>query len=135
MKPLEQKLTAKQEQALIALLDCGEIKQAAETAGVTKVTLWRWLQSPDFQSRYRAARRQLVETAIAQLQSDCTIAVRVLREVAEDREAPASSRVSAAKTIIEQSVGAIQLIDLQERIERLESLLEAQAKGKTNRWG
>jgi hypothetical protein len=135
MKPLEQKLTAKQEQALIALLDCGEIKQAAETAGVTKVTFWRWLQSPDFQSRYRAARRQLVETAIAQLQSDCTIAVRVLREVAEDREAPASSRVSAAKTIIEQSVGAIQLIDLQERIERLESLLEAQAKGKTNRWG
>ena len=123
MKPLEQKLTAKQEQALIALLDCGEIKQAAETAGVTKVTLWRWLQSPDFQSRYRAARRQLVETAIAQLQSDCTIAARVLREVAEDREAPASSRVAAARTILEQSIGAIELMDLQERVEMLEKSL------------
>jgi hypothetical protein len=126
MKPLEQKLTAKQEQALIALLDCGEIKQAAETAGVTKVTLWRWLQAPDFQSRYRAARRQLVETAIAQLQSNCTIAARVLREVAEDREAPASSRVAAARAIIEQSVSAVQLTDLQERLEEVERLLHEQ---------
>jgi hypothetical protein len=123
MKPLEQKLNAKQERALVALLDCGEIKEAAETAGITKVTLWRWLQSPEFQSRYRAARRQLVETAIAQLQSDCTIAVRVLREVAEDREAPASSRVAAAKTILEQSIGAIELMDLQERVEMLEKML------------
>ena len=123
MNPLEQKLTAKQEQALIALLDCGEIKQAAETAGVTKVTLWRWLQSSAFQSRYREARRQLVETAIAQLQSDCTVAVRVLREVAEDKQAPASSRVAAAKTIIEQSIGAIELMDLQDRVEMLEKML------------
>ena len=123
MNPLEQKLTAKQEQALIALLDCGEIKRAAETAGVTKVTLWRWLQLSAFQSRYRAARRQLVETAIAQLQSDCTVAVRVLREVAEDKQAPASSRVAAAKTIIEQSIGAIELMDLQDRVEMLEKML------------
>ncbi len=123
MKPLEQKLNAKQERALVALLDCGEIKEAAETAGITKVTLWRWLQSPEFQSRYRAARRQLVETAIAQLQSDCTIAVRVLREVAEDKQAPASSRVAAAKTIIEQSIGAIELMDLQDRVEMLEKML------------
>jgi len=74
-------------------------------------------------ARSNAARRQLVETAIAQLQSDCTIAVRVLREVAEDREAPASSRVAAAKTIIEQSIGAIELMDLQDRVEMLEKML------------
>jgi hypothetical protein len=72
----------------------------------------------------------MVEVAIAQLQSDCTIAVRVLREVAEDREAPASSRVAAARTIIEQSVGAIQLIDLQERIEHLEKTFAEQEKGR-----
>ncbi len=130
MKAVGEKLTPRQERALVALLDCGETKRAAEVAKVGEVTLWRWLQSPDFQTRYRAARRQLVETAIAQLQSDCTIAVRVLREVAEDKEAPASSRVSAAKTIIEQSVGAIQLIDLQERIEQLEKTFAEQEKGR-----
>jgi hypothetical protein len=125
MKAVGEKLTPKQERALVALLDCGEIKKASEIAEVGEVTLWRWLQSPDFQSRYRAARRQLVETAIAQLQSDCTVAARVLREVAEDREAPASSRVAAARTILEQSIGAIELMDLQERVEMLEKSLPA----------
>ncbi len=134
MQVVEEKLTPKQERALVALLDCGEIKEAAKTAGVNEATLWRWLQLSDFQSRYRAARRQLVETAIAQLQSDCTIAVRVLREVAEDKEAPASSRVAAAKTILEQSIGAIELMDLQERVERLEQTIEVQGKGKAKRW-
>ncbi len=126
MQVVGQKLTPKQERALVALLDCGVIKEAAKTVGVNEATLWRWLQIPEFQSRYRAARRQLVETAIAQLQSDCTIAVRVLREVAEDKEAPSSSRVAAAKTIIEQSVSAIQLTDLQERLEEVERLLQEQ---------
>ena len=135
MQVVEGKLTPKQERALLALLDCGEIKKASATAGVNEATLWRWLQTSAFQTRYRAARRQLVEAAIGQLQSDCTIAVRVLREVAEDREAPASSRVAAAKTIIEQSVSAIQLIDLQERIERLEQTLEREGKGRAKGWG
>jgi hypothetical protein len=126
MKAVGEKLTPKQERALVALLDCGEIKKAAEIAEVGEVTLWRWLQAPDFQTRYRAARRQLVETAIAQLQSDCTTAARVLREVAEDRQAPASSRVAAARAIIEQSVSAVHLTDLQERLEEVERLLQEQ---------
>ncbi len=123
MQDTEKKLSPKQELALVALLDCGEIRKAAETAGVNEATLWRWLQLSDFQSRYRAARRQLVETAIAQLQSDCTTAARVLREVAEDREAPASSRVAAARAIIEQSISAVQLTDLQAEVEEIKRLL------------
>ncbi len=126
MQPSEEKLTAKQERALVALLDCGEVATASARAGVSRITLWRFLQQPIFQSRYRAARRQLVETAIAQLQSDCTTAARVLREVAEDRQAPASSRVAAARAIIEQSVSAVQLTDLQERLEEVERLLHEQ---------
>ncbi len=123
MKAVGEKLTPKQERALVALLDCGEIKKAAEIAEVGEVTLWRWLQSPEFQSRYRGARRQLVETAIAQLQSDCTTAARVLREVAEDREAPASSRVAAARTILEQSIGGVELTELRQEVEEIKQML------------
>ena len=126
MKGSHEKLTPKQEAALVALLGAPTIKEACEACKLSEATLWRFLQSPTFQARYRAARRQLVETAIAQLQSDCRTAARVLREVAEDREAPASSRVAAAKTIIEQSVSAIQLTDLQERLEQVERMLEEQ---------
>jgi hypothetical protein len=132
MEATAEKLTAKQERALVALLDCGETKQAALTAGVGEVTLWRWLQRADFQARYRAARRQVVEGAIAQLQRDCTIAVRVLRDVAEDKSAPASARVSAARTILKQSINAVELIDMQERIERLEELQDERGKQTKN---
>ncbi len=112
----------------MALLEHGTIAEACKVVGVSDVTLWRWLQLPEFQTAYRASRRQVVEGAIAQLQNDCTIAVRVLREVAEDKEAPASARVSAAKTILEQSISAVELIDLQERIERLEGFLDGHGK-------
>ncbi len=127
MQPSE-KLTAKQERALLALLEHGTIAEACKVVGVSDVTLWRWLQLPEFQKAYRASRRQVVEGAIAQLQNDCTIAVRVLREVAEDVHAPASARVSAAKTILEQSISAVELIDLQERIEQLEGFLNERGK-------
>ena len=125
-----EKLTRKQEQAIITLLSHSSIPEAAKACGMGEATLWRWLQLPEFQSRYRAARRQLVETAIAQLQSDCTTAVRVLREVAEDTSAPAASRVAAAKTILEQSMSAIQLTDLQQQLEEVKSILaDKETKG------
>ena len=41
------------------------IKRAAERAGVAEVTIWRWMQQPAFQSRYREVRRQVVENAVA----------------------------------------------------------------------
>jgi len=48
-----------------------------------------------------------------------------VREVAEDKQAGASSRVAAAKAILDMSVNAIELMDLQERIEMLERSLPA----------
>jgi len=51
--------------------------------------------------------------------------VHTLREVAEDKQAGASSRVAAAKAILDMSVNAIELMDLQERIEMLERSLPA----------
>lgn len=121
-------LNAKQEKALLALLSCGEVKQAAKDSKVGEATLWRWLQEPLFQTQYRAARRQLVEVALLQLQSDGTKAAKVLREIAEDKTAPASARVSAAKTILEQSIKGVEQLDVLERIEALEQLTKAQGK-------
>jgi hypothetical protein len=47
-------------------------------------------------------------------------------EVAEDQSAPASARVSAARTIIEQALKGAELRDLMERIDALETV----SKGK-----
>jgi hypothetical protein len=47
----------------------------------------------------------------------------VLREVAEDREAPASSRVAAARTILEQSIGGVELTELRQEVEEIKQML------------
>jgi hypothetical protein len=125
-------LTAKQERALVALLNCGTIKEASEEGRVNETTLWRWLQLEEFQVRYRAARRQVVEHAIAQMQQDCSAAAKTLRTVADDASAPASSRVAAARAIIENAIKGVELGDLEDRIKRLEETLIANGGRKAS---
>jgi DNA-binding MurR/RpiR family transcriptional regulator len=116
------KLPAKQEQALAALLANPSVREAAEAAKTSEATLWRYLRDPSFSERYKAARRDVTEHLIMRLQADSTKAARVLLEVAEDTGAPASARVSAARTIIEQALRGAELRDLTDRIEALEKV-------------
>ncbi len=118
-------LTAKQEKGLIALLETGSPKQAAEIAGVGETAIFRWLQIPEFHSRYRAARRQIVEGMVSQLQSDSREAAGILLDIARNSTSDAA-RVSACRTIITQAMDAVALIDLQERVDYLEGI----AKGR-----
>jgi hypothetical protein len=124
------KLTANQEKALVALLSKGTVREAAKASKVSEATLWRWLKLEQFQAEYRASRRELIEVGVSQLQSDFASAVKVLREIAQNKKAPSSARVTAAKIIIEQGIKGVELIDLEERINKLEELEQRRGKGK-----
>jgi hypothetical protein len=126
------KLSRTQEKAIAALLSTRTIGEAAKVCGVNDATLWRWLQLPDFQAAYRAARRQVVERAITELQAATGEAVETLKRNLHC-ENPAVE-IRAAQIIIEQAIKGVELIDLQERVERLENLLAEQEKGKGKRW-
>lgn len=123
------RLTRKQERAVGALLSEPTILAAAEKIGMAEVTLRRWLKQPAFVGAYRSACRQVVDGAIGQLQTACAEAVDTLRDIMRDSEATASSRVTAARTVLEMALKAVELQDLEERI----TVLEGQANtGK--RW-
>jgi heterodisulfide reductase subunit C len=123
-----EKLTRKQEQAISCLLEQATLKDAAVACGIGEMTLRRWLQQPGFQEHYRQAKRQVVEQAITSVQKATEEAVGVLKEIMNDKEAPTSSRVSAAKTILETAIKAVELEDIMTRLDALE---QAQAdKGK-----
>ncbi len=100
MKGPEEKLTRKQESALVALLEQGTVKEAAKKCRMSESTLWRFMQIPEFQARYNAARRQLVDTAIARLQSASEVAVSTLVDIAQDSTAAPTARIAAARAII-----------------------------------
>lgn len=116
-------LTKKQEKAVVALLAAPTVQAAAEAAGVSERTLWRWLQQPEFKEAYRQARREAVSHAIGRLQQATTRAVETLEEVMGNPEAKESARVSAAKTVLDAALKALELEDLEARVEELERMM------------
>lgn len=113
--------SAKRELAITALLSSPSIEGAAEAAGVGTRTLFRWLRDPDFLAEYREARRHSVTAAIARMQQVCAAAVTTLEAVMSDPEAPASSRVQAARTVLDMALRACEYEDLEARISALEA--------------
>lgn len=129
MKGHGEKLSRKQEQAIISLLQMPTISEAAKQAGIGEATLWRWLQNIEFQERYREAKRQAVAQAITRLQQVSTEAVEALRTIMKDAEAKDSARVSAAKAVLEMALKGSELEDLAARLEQLERLIEKRGVG------
>jgi hypothetical protein len=78
------KFGRKKEAAIAALLSQRNQEEAAQTAGVSKRTLNRWLGMPAFQAAYRDARRAAMSQANARLQQTASAAVSALLKVMVD---------------------------------------------------
>lgn len=129
MKGHGQKLTRSRERAIAALLSERSAKAAAEKAGVSETTLYRWLRHPDFQVPYRQARRNVVEHALAGLQDATGSAVGALRRnMSCGRPA---SEIAAARIVLELSIRAVEVIDFDERL----SFIEARLPGEESNAG
>jgi transcriptional regulator with XRE-family HTH domain len=131
MKGHGAKFGRKQEAAIAALLSQPTIEEAAKRTGISGPTLWRWLQEPAFQGEYRKARRQALGQATAQLQQASGAAVRALKEIIENKNAPSSSRVMAARTVLEMGIKAIELEDVEARLAAIEAAMEGKTAGTT----
>jgi len=113
--------TRQKERAICGLLQQPTVTRAAEYAGVSEGTLYRWLrEDPTLQTAYAESRRECVRQATAQLQRACSTAVKTLEEVMGDQEATSSSRVSAARSVLELAFKAVELEDLEARVTTLE---------------
>jgi hypothetical protein len=93
-------LTLKQRAFIVTLVRQGcTPTQAARTAGYVdpKVSAYDLLRSPHIQAAIRFERSRYVMSDLA------NIATGTLREVMTDKQAPASARVQAARTVLEMS--------------------------------
>ncbi len=116
------KLTARQERTIVALLTEPSVAAAAKKVGVGERTIFTWLSEPSFSEAYRRARRDAVGQAVARLQQTSTHAVTVLLSIMASKDAPASSRVAAARTILDTSIKAVELEDVIARLDALEQV-------------
>lgn len=106
-----QKLNHKQEALIAALLTERTYAAAAEKAGVSESTLYRWLRQPGFRGAYRRARRELVETAIGRIQAGTGQAVESLLAVARHGKRD-SDRVRAAIALLNHAFRGLSDADL-----------------------
>ena len=113
-------LSAAQHRAVLALLEQPTVAEAANSAGVHRATLYKWLKDPDFQAVYREARREALRLATARLQQISSEAVEALREIVGDRSQQGASRVGAARCILDYAARMTELEDFGERLARLE---------------
>lgn len=118
-------LPAKQELALRAVLSHPTLKEAALAAGISETTLWRYMQDEEFSKRLREARRDAVSHAVIRLQRASSDAVTVLRDLMMKDDAPASARITAARTVLDYSMRAVEMDELRARIDQLEEFIRA----------
>jgi hypothetical protein len=117
-------LSPKQEEAIVALLNCPTVKKAAEQVDINERTLHRWMDEDDFSRAWRKARRQAFSHAISLTQQYAPMAVATLTRIANDQNAPHSARVSASTALLKFSRESIELDELAERVHDLERQIE-----------
>ena len=122
MKGHGEKLSRKAGEAAVALLACPTVAEAATRVGIPESTLWRWLQRDDFREQYHAARRQTLDVAVLGLQQAASEAVQALRRNLTC--GVPSVEVRAAAVILEQAIGATELLELEARVQQLEAWLQ-----------
>lgn len=115
-----EKFGRRKEQVIAALLTCSSLPAAAADCGVSERTLRRWLQDESFARRYRQERTRILESTFNLLRQKSVAAVETLANVANDKEALASARVSAARSVVELAIKGVELQDLEQRITELE---------------
>jgi hypothetical protein len=117
-----EKQSRKEDEVILALLTEPTLERAAKKCRIAVKTLWRWLQQPEFQARYREARRVLFKEALLHLQQCSEKAVWALTRNLQC--AVPSVEVKAALGILEHAIKASHLYELQDRVSELEASLK-----------
>lgn len=116
-------LPAKQELALQAVISHPTLKEAALASGISETTLWRYMQDAEFSRRLRDTRRDAVNHAVIRLQRASSDAVSVLQELMMKADAPASARISAARTVLDYSFRVVEMDEMKKRLDELEEFI------------
>jgi hypothetical protein len=123
------KFGRKQEEAIVALLAHRSIEEAARAIDIAPKTLYRWLKEPEFDKGYRAAKGAAFGQAIARLHHLTSAAVSTLGKVMLDPSTPPATKVRAADSILDHTVKAVEIEDIEARVAMLEQAA-GQSKNK-----
>jgi hypothetical protein len=121
-------LDATAELLIVALLRKPTVKEAAAEVGISLRTAFRWLQKPEFQTRYTEARRAGLTDAISEMQGAALLAVETLKRNLNCGQPFAEN--AAAGAILTHAMKGAELQDLQAEVEEIKRMLAEREGGK-----
>jgi len=114
------KLRPKQNKAIQALLEYRTIDAAADAAGVTPRTIYRWFDIPAFRTVLNKAEGDAIDQATRNLLTLSKAAINVFYEVMSDQNASPGIRLRAADRVMTHLIKLRELRDIEIRIRALE---------------
>ncbi len=118
------KFTRKKEEAIAALDDAAERRRGLSCCGYWTPNAPSLDEVPEFQDAYREARRAAFVQSVSRLQHASSAAVSTLLKVMVDLNAPASCRVRAADSVLDHTLKAIEIEDVEARVAALERAMQ-----------
>ena len=114
-------LTPKKRRAVLALVEHGDASNAATAAGVTRQTLYRWLnEDADFIQALREAEYGALQTFQRELVSMGHLAAAALRDGLQDEDIRV--RLRAADIFTQRLLQLRDLLDFEDRLQKLEAV-------------
>ena len=114
-------LNSKQLRAIPILIGCDTIQATARKTGVSKNTLYAWMQQEEFSKAVSLARKRLLDKAMNKLMNTSMKAVITLEKLLDaDSE---SVRRAAANDVLGHVLKYQELREIEERLETVEKIV------------
>ena len=118
----ENTLTQNQQKAMRAMLEANSIEKAAKKVKVSRGTIYNWLKQEAFKNRLEDGRKEIYTEGLNALKVATRKASMTLIELLDNSDR--NTRRLAAKEIINFAIKVVETRELEERIIKLEELLE-----------
>lgn len=120
-------MTAKQKKAIAELARGGTVEHAAREAKVHVATVYRWRrEDEEFRAELAARSSEVLESAITTITAAVPESILTLRLIQSDNSMPPSTRVAAARAVLDAAMRLREQFTIEQRIQALEQRLEDQ---------
>ncbi len=112
------------EKVAMNLLTCSTLKEAAEKSAISEATLYRLRKDEVFQNILQTFKNDMFNDAMQKSQGYCLESLEVLRTIMNNPAATDSSRVAAARSILDMGISMYENENIVQRLAELERRLK-----------
>ena len=106
-----------------ALIEQGTIRGASAFLKCQERTIFERMKKESFKRQYNQAKAEIVKQATTKLQVNLSKAIDTLVEIMTDKDSAPQTRVNCAESIIRNTLKLVELVDIQEELERLKAIV------------